>query len=186
MAAILKVDQILSSNGSQFDGSQLGNVGKVLQVASHIQKNQFTIATTAETEIMSVSFVAKSSNPKVLIKVELFYGFPDNPNNHEVRFFLKKDSTYLNAAVGQYNTSNTFFSSDADYQYNTTNLESSRYQFGRAYTTAFETFTGVSSGSTITLKVFASSGGTNYINRVGASSNSAGAVSSLTIMEIGA
>jgi len=161
-------------------------ISKVLQVKAHIQKAQFAINTTIETEIMSVSFTATRDAPKVLIQVQLFYGFNDNPNINEARFFLKKDNNYINVAVGQYTTSNTFFNADADYQYNTTNTLSSQYQFGRAYTTAFEQFSNVIAGDTVTIKVFASSTGTNYINRVGHDSNAAGAVSSLTIFEIGA
>jgi hypothetical protein len=160
-------------------------VGSVLQVQAHIQKTQFTLSTSAETEIMTVSFTAKTTNPKVLIEVLVWGGFADNPNSNEMNLWLKKGSTYLNVATGQYVTSNTFFSIDADYQYNTTNTESSRYQFGRYYTTAFEHFTDVAVGDTVTIKVYAGARiGTTYINRVGAATGAAGAVSSLVVTEI--
>lgn len=70
MAAILKVDQILSSNGSQFDGSQLNNVGKVLQVvtaSSGFTNQTISSATPVLLSGMSVSITPKFANSKIII-----------------------------------------------------------------------------------------------------------------------
>ena len=70
MAGILKVDQILSSSGSQFDGSQLNNVGKVLQVvtaSSGFTNQTISSATPVLLSGMSVSITPKFANSKIII-----------------------------------------------------------------------------------------------------------------------
>ena len=67
MASIIKVDQILDGNGNQFDGSQLGNVGKVLQ--SKVIKDPYFITTTSSSFVtiatISIDNVKSSSDIQI-------------------------------------------------------------------------------------------------------------------------
>lgn len=66
MASIIKVDNILDSNGNAFDGSQLANVGKVLQVHNFV--NNLTTATTATTyDHFDVNITPVRANSKFFI-----------------------------------------------------------------------------------------------------------------------
>ena len=78
MASIIKVDEILDGNGNQFDGSQLGNVGKVLQVQSTTFSGIWSAGgggtTFYDVTPLNVTITPKSSTSKILIKTTVNIG----------------------------------------------------------------------------------------------------------------
>lgn len=73
MASIIKVDNILDSQGNKFDGSQLGNVGKVLQVYNHNWQSEYASTSTSFQDVPNTvfSFTPKSSSSKLIIQVNV-------------------------------------------------------------------------------------------------------------------
>ena len=69
MASTIKVDEILDGNGNQFDGSQLGNVGKVLQVVHVNLKDPFVSSAVAWTDItgLTATITPLSTSSKILL-----------------------------------------------------------------------------------------------------------------------
>lgn len=69
MASTIKVDEILDSQGNQFDGSQLGNVGKVLQVVHINLKDPFVSSAVAWTDItgLTATITPSSTSSKILL-----------------------------------------------------------------------------------------------------------------------
>lgn len=67
MASIIKVDEILDSQGNQFDGSQLGNVGKVLQVVQAEYVNSASSTNTTFADYIAVNITPKSSTSKIYL-----------------------------------------------------------------------------------------------------------------------
>ena len=161
MASTIKVDEILDSQGNQFDGSQLGNVGKVLQVKQATSGTQYSFSSSSGVCGPSVSITPSSANSKILIFVhtdavtlesDAVYG----------KFYLRKNSTNLapyGYPLGWSSTDNargTFGTQYLDSPLTTSQLTYDTYWEGR-------------SGTVI------------QINRDGA----AHALSTITVMEIG-
>ena len=73
MASTIKVDEILDSQGNEFDGSQLGNVGKVLQIQRFaITTDMGTITTTTLINSgLGITITPKSSTSKLLVTAHL-------------------------------------------------------------------------------------------------------------------
>jgi len=70
MASTIKVDEILDSQGNQFDGSQLGNVGKVLNVYTTSVSGSGNISTSSTTHVgigLSLTVTPTTANSKFLI-----------------------------------------------------------------------------------------------------------------------
>ena len=98
MASTIKVDEILDGNGNQFDGSQLGNVGKVLQVHNQVFSGKvYQTMNTTEQLVggIQTSCVAKSSNSKFKISIRWF-GEVDGP--WEGIFNIKLNGSRVNSA----------------------------------------------------------------------------------------
>ena len=83
MASTIKVDEILDGNGNQFDGSQLGSVGKVLQVQRFaITTDLGTITTTALINSgLGITITPKISTSKLLVTAHL--QFDDQTTNSD-------------------------------------------------------------------------------------------------------
>lgn len=175
MASQLKVDQLLNSSGGTFDGSQLGNVGKVLQV-KHVNSSatRYTISAQELTSIpeLSITFTKLKANSSLLLLANIAssathvasYGFQSNGSN-------LGGSGNTNVSSGAIATQ-YWGTSTEDYMEQTSYL----YLYSNGPTTATYTATAASSwnGSLYNL----------YINdRV---SNDMRSTSTFTIMEIGA
>ena len=179
MASIIKVDAILDSNGNQFDGSQLGNVGKVLQV-QHVQcsPTRYTISVNALTPIpdLLINFTPKSSTSKILLQSNIY-----STETHVSTFGFLENINGSDTVVS--NVSNTNTSGSISTTYRGTNIVSNIYANPIAY------MVNSNGTSTRTFKVGATSSWANvlytlYIND--RDSNDMRSVSSFTIYEIGA
>lgn len=179
MAAILKVDQILSSNGSQFDGSQLNNVGKVLQV-QYVQcsPTRYTISADSLTAIpdLTINFTPKSATSKILLQSNIYstethvstYGFLETISGTDTAISTLSNTNSNGSIATIYKGTNTLsciFTTPISYMINSTGTASRVFKVGATSSWA---------GSLYTL----------YINdRDG---NDMRSISNFTIMEIGA
>ena len=95
MASTIKVDEILDSQGNQFDGSQLGNVGKVLQVVQGTNGNLAYFSSASGDCGASVSITPSSSSSKILVMVHLDGVTIDSTTAGYGNFFLSKNGADL-------------------------------------------------------------------------------------------
>ena len=95
MASIIKVDEILDSQGNQFDGSQLGNVGKVLQVVQGTNGNLASFSTASGDCGASISITPSSSSSKILVMVHLDGVTITTDGAGYGNFFLRKNGADL-------------------------------------------------------------------------------------------
>lgn len=174
MASTIKVDQIQDSNGNQFDGSQLGNVGKVLQVKHVVcSPTRYTISSHELVAIpeLSISFTPISPTSTLLIRASVH-----SSETHAASFGFQKNGTNIGGA-GNLNVSSGAIATK--YWGTTTNnyMSSTTYEyFYSPGNTATNTYTATAaaswSGSLYTL----------YIND--RASNDMRSTSTFTIMEI--
>lgn len=81
MASTIKVDEILDSQGNQFDGSQLGNVGKVLQVKHMQYSTPFSTSSSSFIDTgLSIDITPTSSSSKFLV-IWTQHAYLDNYGN---------------------------------------------------------------------------------------------------------
>ena len=78
MASTIKVDEILDSQGNQFDGSQLGNVGKVLQVVHYSDTTNRSTASAVWVDTgISWSFSPTLSNSRIIFNFSMAFALDD-------------------------------------------------------------------------------------------------------------
>jgi len=82
MASTIKVDEILDSQGNQFDGSQLGNVGKVLNVYNVVCSTSISTTSTSPVDIPeTITLTPTSVNSKFLLKAIVHHYAQSNSVN---------------------------------------------------------------------------------------------------------
>lgn len=100
MASTIKVDEILDSQGNQFDGSQLGNVGKVLQVKSFHDSSvasQYINSTSYQPTSLEISITPSSVNSKILILMGAGVGFDDTDGAQIFAGLFRNNSVEINS-----------------------------------------------------------------------------------------
>lgn len=96
MASTIKVDEILDSQGNQFDGSQFGNVGKVLQSKVIKDPHNITIGTTSFVTIATISIDNVNSSSEIQIEAHINHLIEHNILG---TFAIFKGSTELARAI---------------------------------------------------------------------------------------
>jgi hypothetical protein len=162
--------EILLSDG---DGSNLTGIttGKVLQVLSANKTDVFTTSSSSYVDVtdLTVSITPSSTSSKVLIIYGVFVS--NGTAGYLSPIQIVRGSTAINVSTGS--TNNTTGWHQASVNYDSTVVAGSYLD-------------SPSTTSATTYKVqIKNTGGTPYINRRGESSNW-GAVSNITVMEIGA
>ena len=97
MASTIKVDEILDSQGNQFDGSQLGNVGKILNVYNVVCST--TVATTSTVPLdipETITLTPISANSKFLLTAIVHHYTQDSGTGWSAaRYNFKRNGTIL-------------------------------------------------------------------------------------------
>jgi hypothetical protein len=81
--------------------SSLTKKGEVAQSINIDYTDQTTISTNSYVDIISIDFVPKYSNSKILVDVHVSFGANDANNcwnSTEPQFAIKKDANYIGAA----------------------------------------------------------------------------------------
>lgn len=181
MSSILKCDSILNSNGNAFDGSQLANVGKVLQVKQTVLADPVVTTTSGTTGVdigLSVNITPSSSASKILIQATVQIG--GDGSAYDAGFALERNGIKI-ALPNNYGSRNGCFMPYC-------NRAMSTYET--------ETVSGIyldspSTTNQITYRLMAVSNNTisHYINRGATDADNFGDsrhISTITVMEIGA
>lgn len=174
MASELKVDVLLDGSGNQFDGSQLGNVGKVLQVVNVEDKTRTQINSHDPIQLMSCTITPSSANSKILIQLSVAVGDTDDWGLRLTRNGTTIKGTGYSAS---YSDPNCFVCHD---QFDMGNYE--------IYTMAWNFMDTPATTSPVTYILYSDSfgGNTGLFNYNRDNANTGAGQSSMTLWEIGA